>query len=61
MIFCYACRQEHSLSSERLHPTVNRYRYRDPQPNISWSSRSLVEELKERLRDTKKSRTPQED
>jgi hypothetical protein len=25
------------MSSERLHPTADRNRCRDPQPNISWS------------------------
>ena len=33
------------LSSERFHPTVDQNRYRDPQPNIRWSSGSLAEEL----------------
>jgi hypothetical protein len=34
---------------------------RDPQPNIRWSSESLVEELVEGLRDLKEIGTPQED
>jgi hypothetical protein len=32
------------LSSERLHPEADGSKYKDPQPNIRWSSGSLVEE-----------------
>ena len=49
-----------SLSSERLHPAEDGNRCRDPQPNIRWCS-SLVEELREGLRDLKRTGTPQED
>jgi hypothetical protein len=41
------------LSSERLHPTVDGNRCKDPQSNIRWSSGSLVEKLGEGLKDRK--------
>ena len=49
------------MPSERLHPTANGKRCRDSNPNIKWNFRSLSEELGERLRDLKKTGTPQED
>jgi hypothetical protein len=41
------------VSSERLHPAVDSDRCREPQPNILWSLRTLMEELGERLRASK--------
>ena len=49
------------LSSERLHPAASGNRCIDPQPNIRWNLGSLVEDLGERLRDQKRTETPQED
>jgi hypothetical protein len=48
-------------SSERLPPTADGNRFRDPQPNIRWSLWSLVEESGGRIEGPKKIGTPQED
>jgi hypothetical protein len=39
------------------HPAADGSRHRDPQPNMRWSLGSLVEELKEGLRNTEGIRT----
>lgn len=49
------------LSSERLHPAVDKGRCRDLQQNIRWSSGSLVEECEKELSKSDWPRTPQED
>ena len=48
------------MSSERLHPAADGNRCRDSQPNIRWSSWSLVGELGDRLGDPKRIGTQQE-
>ena len=48
------------MSSDGSHPPDSGNRCRDPQPNIRWSSRSLVEEFGEGLRE-QRTETPQED
>jgi hypothetical protein len=44
------------LSSEWLHPATKGKRYRNSQPNIRWSSGSLMEELGKELKDLKRRR-----
>jgi hypothetical protein len=61
MIFCYVCWQEPGITVLWVAPlAANGKRCRDPQPNIRWSSGSLVEELGEGLRDPMRTLTPQE-
>jgi hypothetical protein len=57
----FAVRTQAQLSSEGLHSAPDRKRHRDSQPNIMWSSWSIVEDLKGRFRKLKLSMTPQED
>ena len=62
MILCYACRQKISISVLwEAPPADNGIRYREPQPNIRWSSGDLSEESGEGLWDPKRTGTPQED
>ena len=62
MIFCYAYRQESSITVrwEAL-PTADWNTCRYPQPNIRQRSESLIEELGEGLKAQKGVGTPQED
>lgn len=49
------------MSPERLHPTVEENRCRDPESNIRLNLGSLVKEWEIELRELEGSRTPQED
>jgi hypothetical protein len=42
------------MSSKKLYPAIDRNRCRDPQPNISWNSRNLVEEREEGSKEPQK-------
>jgi hypothetical protein len=62
MTICYVCRQEPSITvSELLHPADNGKACRDSRPNVRWSSGSLVEELGEGSKDSKKTEIALED
>jgi hypothetical protein len=49
------------MASERLYPTINSDRCRDPFPNSGWSFGTFMEELGEGFRALKRIGTPQED
>lgn len=44
---------------KRLHPIGDGGRFRDPQPNVRQSPRSLVKELEKEVSKLEESRTPQ--
>jgi hypothetical protein len=49
------------LSSAWLYPAANRNRCRYPQPNMGWTSGTIMEEFGEELKALKETRTQQED
>jgi hypothetical protein len=40
----------HNISSERIHPSVDPDKYRNPQPKSGWSLKTLLKEEEEGLR-----------